>query len=151
MISIGIDPAYAKTTAVAIEYKDTTHLLLVAPYCWHSTVTQIKELKLPKTQVLCTIEGQEIYQKSRAKPEVILELANRSGYFEGLIRHLWDDVEVLRPTPKTWKKQVPAKVYMKRILKKYPEIEAQMKGLNGQEKEDLCHAFGLLKWGQNYP
>jgi len=148
MIAIGIDPAYAKPTAISIHYDGTLNLLLVDSYCWFTAKKALLDLELPAHhKVVCTIEGQEIYSQSRAKPEVILELSNRSGFFEGLVKSIWRDVDIFRPVPKAWKGQTPPKVYMKRTLKKWPILATKTSENNTQETEDLCHSFGLMVWG----
>lgn len=148
MIFIGVDPSSAKETAIVLEYAGEYHFLLVDPYCWHTTIDNINALNLPLDEtVTATIEGQEIYRGSKVNANDILELANRSGFFEGLIRSIWRDVDVLRPTPKTWKGQVKASVMVNRCLK-IPLLKSIQKDYSDQHFEDVCHAYKLLEWGK---
>ena len=149
MIRIGIDPATAKKTGIAIVDDGYLDLLLVDSYDPQDFLNQLRKMGIPSdAPILLTIEGQEIYRGSRVKPSSILGLANRSGFFEGMMLSVFSDVVVRRPTPKEWKGQVSAKVYMNRILKKYGDVAKATSGWDSQETEDACHAYGLAIWGK---
>ena len=143
MIYIGIDPASAKQTAVAIVTDVETHLLLVDTYDPYDLYDQLNKLDIPDEPVTLTVEGQKIYAMSAVKTKIVLDLANRSGFFEGLFLTIYNVVDIHRPEPAQWKGQVPEKVYTRRIMKKYPQVAKLVAGYNKQETSDLCHAYGL--------
>ena len=151
MIYIGIDPAVAKQTAVAIIDGDKTHLFMVDTFDHGDLLKKLKALDLwTFADVKICIEAQTIYKGSKVKTKGILELANRSGFFEALLLvHFGSQVvHVERPEPCEWKGQVPPDMYRKRILRKYPVVDNLTAGLTKVVQEDLCHAFGLAKFLQ---
>jgi hypothetical protein len=147
MIYIGIDPAVAKQTAVAIIDGDKTHLLMVDTFDPNDLLADLYGLHLEGPVKIC-IEAQTIYKGSKVKTKGILELANRSGFFEALLLvHFGSQVvHVERPEPCEWKGQVPSDMYRKRILRKYPDVDHLTHGMTKVIQEDLCHAFGLAKF-----
>ena len=147
MIYIGIDPAVAKQTAVAVVTPDNTHLLLVDTFKAGDLLYRLDCLGLSDLPICLTIEAQEIYRGSAARTRTILELANRSGFFEGLLVGLLPNiVEIRRPVPKEWKGQVSADMYRKRTLKKHAIVADITSGMTRLEQEDLAHAYGLAIW-----
>ena len=150
MIYIGIDPAVAKQTAVAIIDGDKTHLFMVDTFDHGDLLGKLQVLNLTMDirRVKICIEAQTIYKGSKVKTKGILELANRSGFFEALLLvHFGSQVvHVERPEPCEWKGQVPPDMYRKRILRKYPEVDNLTAGMTKVVQEDLCHAFGLAKF-----
>lgn len=146
MIRIGIDPAVAKQTAVAVTYPNHLALFLVDTFDPTDLLLKLDALDLPDLPIILTIEAQKIYRGSRVKTQTILELANRGGYFEGLLCSYfrYSQLEIKRPLPQEWKGQVPADMYRKRIMRKHPQVAKALTGYNRQEQEDLAHAYGLV-------
>lgn len=144
MIYIGIDPAVSKETAVCVIKPTVVEFHL---FDSHDPQYIYKRLDIPEsTPITLTIEGQEVYRGSKVKPQTLIDLAQRAGYFEGLLCSGLNVVKVYRPLPKQWKGQVPADLYRRRILKKYPTVAKALSGYNKQHQEDLAHAYGLAIW-----
>lgn len=146
MVLIGIDPAVAKRTAVAVVIEDSVHLLMVNTFDPGDLVDQLTKLNIPQDEKIhLTIEAQKIYRGSKVKTQTLLELANRGGFFEAIILSFFPNnpITIHRPLPQEWKGQVPADMYRKRILKKYPIVAKGTVGMSKQEQEDACHAYGL--------
>jgi hypothetical protein len=139
---IGIDPAYGKPTAVSYLYKEKLHHFQLPDVYDFVRTTEILAEYLPnseKTPVLI-IEGQEIYKFSPVKSEVILELANRTGFIEACVRMV-TGCSVLRVAPKKWKGNVPPRVLMNRVEKQVGILPG-----NKQEREDYAHSTGLIHY-----
>jgi len=147
MVYIGIDPAAAKETAVAIVRPEGPPVLfLVNTFCAIDLFQKLETVGLGDSEITLVIEAQQIYRGSRVKTQTLLELANRSGFFEGLLLARLNVVKVYRPLPREWKGQVSADMYRKRILKKHPQVAKATLNCTTQEQEDLCHAYGLAIW-----
>ena len=139
---IGIDPAYGKPTAVSYIYKEELkHFQLPDVYDFHEMARILKEqLPVPLTLPVLIIEGQEIYKFSPVKSEVILELANRTGFIEACVRMV-TGCSVFRVAPKKWKGNVPPRVLMNRVEKQVGILPG-----NKQEREDYAHSTGLIHY-----
>ena len=83
---IGIDPAYGKPSAVTYLYKEELHHFQLPDAYNFSEMTRIlkEQLPVPLSLPVLIIEGQEIYKMSPVKTEVVLELANRTGFIEAV-------------------------------------------------------------------
>jgi len=147
MIYIGIDPAVAKQTAICIIDGAKTQLFMVDTFDHTDLLKILDGLAFDGSITLC-IESQTIYKSSKVRTKDILEIANRSGFFEGLIMSYFGHkvLHIERPEPRDWKGQVPADMYRRRILKNYPEVNLLTAGCTKVVQEDLCHAFGLAKY-----
>lgn len=139
---IGIDPAYGKPTAVSYIYQDKLqHFQLPDVYDFHEMARILKEqLPVPLSPPVLIIEGQEIYKFSPVKAEVILELANRTGFIEACVQMV-TGCNVFRVAPKTWKGQTPARVLMNRVEKQVGILPGTK-----QEREDYAHSTGLIHY-----
>lgn len=139
---IGIDPAYGKPTAVSYLYKEKLgHFQLPDVYDFSKMVRILKEeLPVPLTPPVLIIEGQEIYKMSPVKTEVVLELANRTGFIEAAVRSV-TSCSVFRIAPKKWKGNVPPRVLMNRVEKQVGILPG-----NKQEREDYAHSTGLIHY-----
>ncbi len=138
---IGIDPAYGKPTAVSYCYEDKFHhFLLQDAYDWPSLL-ELLDKNLPAVEdAVLIIEGQEIYKMSAVKTDVILELANRTGFIEAAVRAV-RNVSCFRVAPKKWKGQVNPRVLMARVEKKVGILPGTK-----QEREDFAHSTGLIQY-----
>ncbi len=142
---IGIDPAYGKPSAVTYLYKEELHhFQLPDAYDFHGMSALLKD-HLPLTALasenpVLIIEGQEIYKMSPVKTEVVLELANRTGFIEAVVRSVLP-VSCFRVAPKKWKGNVPPRVLMARVEKQVGLLPG-----NKQEREDYAHSTGLVQY-----
>jgi len=138
---IGIDPAYGKPSAVTYLYKDVFyHFQLPNAYDFHG-MFEILNNNLPYAEnPVLIIEGQEIYKMSPVKTEVVLELANRTGFIEAVVRSVLP-VSCFRVAPKKWKGNVPPRVLMARVEKQVGILPG-----NKQEREDYAHSTGLIQY-----
>ena len=139
---IGIDPAYGKPTAGSYIYKgELKHFQLPDVYDF-SEMTRILKDQIPVSlnPPVLIIEGQEIYRNSPVKTEVILELANRTGFIEACVRMV-TGCSVFRIAPKKWKGNVPPRVLMNRVEKQVGQLPGNL-----QEREDYAHSTGLIHY-----
>ncbi len=139
---IGIDPAYGKPTAVSYLYKEELkHFQLPDVYNF-SEMTRILKDRIPVSlnPPVLIIEGQEIYKMSPVRTDVVLELANRTGFIEAAVRSV-TGCSVFRVAPKKWKGNVPPRVLMNRVEKQVGILPG-----NKQEREDYAHSTGLIHY-----
>ena len=67
------------------------------------------------------IESPTIYPRSKAKPNDIVKLAIKAGYWWGIYDQFAVDVHLVEP--RTWKGQVPKTVHHKRVMGKLASFE----------------------------
>ena len=75
MVLIGIDPAVAKRTAVAVVIQDSVHLLMVNTFEPIDLVSQLTKLNIPELKIITN------YNKasSRSIPQLTPAVAQRYG------------------------------------------------------------------------
>lgn len=114
---------------------------------------------------IIVVEGQQIYARSRAKPDSILQLAQVAGAAVAAMRIKFPSAQVLIPRPGEWKGDVPKRIHQARLWNRLGvEYESRgtpaagyavPKGLScegaGKVKradwKHLADAVGLAEWG----
>lgn len=130
MISIGFDPDSHATSWGALEYVQGSMPRVIgvgvvkvpASYKGFRAVREMaremQKAELPFTPDILVVEGQQIYEKGKAKPDHILQLAQVAG---GVFSHClgrWPRAESYLPRPMQWKAQVPKRVHQARVWEK---------------------------------
>lgn len=64
------------------------------------------------------VEGQQIYQGVRQRPDDILRLAQVAGAAAGVATHLAGATQLLMPRPQEWKGSVPKPIHQARVLER---------------------------------
>lgn len=68
---------------------------------------------------LAVVEGQQIYEGSKVRPNDIMHLAQVAGVVIGMIAAYRPTANILWPEPVEWKKQVPKKINQARTFVHY--------------------------------
>lgn len=70
-------------------------------------------------RIFCTVvEGQQIYQGVRQRPDDILRLSQVAGGGAGIASHLCGATRLLMPRPQEWKGSVPKPIHQARVLER---------------------------------
>lgn len=92
---------------------------------------------------LAVVEGQQIYEGSKVRPNDIMHLAQHAGIAVGLIAAFLPTANLLWPEPMEWKKQQPKKVNQGRTFTHYGIGYTLSLGT-----EPYCYPSGCAKAGR---
>ena len=106
------------------------------------TISALEHRRLHKL----VIEYPVIYPgRSAAPPNDIVQLAYAAGIFAGILPSV--STELVLPTPKQWKGNLPKSVHHKRIMLRLdPKLQAAIRGSAKSNIEHAIDAIGLGQW-----
>lgn len=152
MIALAVDPDL-HTTGVALVESDTDGFRVVAIQTVRAgkglrdeeaVIAMAGELHKALPSLVAwadvfAVEGQRIYQQTRANPMDLIRLAQVAGAAVGLCR----STNVLMPEPAVWKGQLPKDVHHARVRKKCAWDRWEKS--NEHERDAVCLAVWRLE------